>query len=110
MKRIILVFLALLIFTSGCYTVKLVAPPDQEMRLLPETEATTVKIQKRAIFLLYGLIPISNASTDEILKNYTDLKGIKAKTEFDIIDYVISALTSGLVVTKSIVIEGTTGK
>ncbi|MCX7757661.1 MAG: hypothetical protein N2166_05075 [candidate division WOR-3 bacterium] len=105
MKRAVLLVLTLVLFLTSCYTVKFVAPPDQNIQLLKETDIAPIKIQKRAVYLLYGLIPISNTSTEEILKGY-ELQGLKAKTEFDIIDWLVSTLTSGLVVTKSIVIEG----
>jgi hypothetical protein len=97
--------MATILFIISCYTIKFVAPPKQDIRLLTETENAPIKIQKRALFLIGGLIPLSNASTDEILAKY-DLEAIKAKTEFDIIDLIISYFTGGLLVSKTVIIEG----
>jgi len=105
MKKIIcLSILVCLLFTS-CVSIKFVAPPNQNIQLLSETQSTSFKVTKRAVFLIYGLIPIANTSTDDMLAKY-DLKNVKVTTEFDIIDFIISGITSGLVVTKSVIIEG----
>ncbi len=90
-------------------TVKVVAPPGKDINLLTEADATSFKMTRRAIFLIGGLIPIANNSTDDMIAKY-DLKDIRVTTEFDIIDWLISGITSGLVVTKSITIEGNAKK
>ncbi|MBS4015628.1 MAG: hypothetical protein KGZ86_04250 [Candidatus Latescibacteria bacterium] len=109
MKKLILVTLLACLVFAGCMTVKVVAPPGQDITLLTEAEATSFKMTKRAIFLLYGLIPISNNTTDDMLAKY-NLENVRVTTEFDIIDWLISGVTSGLVVTKSVTIEGNAKK
>jgi len=109
MKRTVgLMLLVCLLFVS-CMTVKVVAPPSSNIQLLSETQSTSFKMTKRAIFLIYGLIPIANNSTDEMLAKY-DVESVKVTTEFDIVDWLISGITGGLVVTKSIIIEGNAKK
>ena len=56
-------------------------------------------------YLIGGLIPISINSTDDMLAKY-NLESVKVTTEFDIVDWLISGITGGLVVTKSVIIEG----
>jgi predicted small secreted protein len=109
MKKLILVTLLACLVFAGCMTVKVVAPPGQDITLLTEAEASSFKITKRAIFLIGGLIPIANNSTDDMLAKY-DLENVRVTTEFDIIDWLISGITSGLVVTKSVTIEGNARK
>lgn len=103
-KTIICALLACLFFTS-CMTVKIVAPPGKNVQLISESENTTFKMTKRAIYLIGGLIPIANTSTDETISKY-NLENVRVTTEFDIIDWLISGITGGLVVTKSVIVEG----
>ncbi|MEO0083490.1 MAG: hypothetical protein ABIK33_03795 [candidate division WOR-3 bacterium] len=107
-KRLISVVLLLSLLFITCYTVKVVAPPGKNVQLLSESETTTFKTTKRAIYLIGGLIPIANTQTDETIAKY-ELQNVRVKTEFDIIDWLISGITGGLVVTKSVTIEGTPG-
>jgi hypothetical protein len=105
MKKVICLAIFVALLFTGCVSIKVVAPPNQNIQLLSETQPTSFRMTKRAIFLIGGLIPIANTSTDDMLAKY-DLKNVKITTEFDIIDFIISGITSGLVVTKSVIIEG----
>jgi hypothetical protein len=109
MKKSILLMLAVCLLFAGCMTVKIVAPPNQNIALLSETDASSFKMTKRAIFLIGGLIPLANNSTDDMLAKY-NLESVKVTTEFDIVDWLISGITGGLIVTKSVIIEGNAKK
>lgn len=109
MKRVVLFVIASCLLLTACMTVKVVAPVGQTITLISETDASSFKMTKRAIFLIGGLIPIANNSTDEMIAKY-NLENVRVTTEFDIIDWLISGITGGLVVTKSVIIEGSTKK
>lgn len=108
-KTIISVMLLVCLFFTSCMTVKIVAPPGKNVQLISESENTTFKTTTRAIYLIGGLIPISNTSTDATISKY-NLENVRVTTEFDIIDWLISGITGGLVVTKSVIVEGTPSK
>ncbi len=109
MKKVVLFVIASCLLLTACMTIKVVAPPNQEVMLMSETDASTFRMTRRAIFLIGGLIPIANNSTDDMIAKY-NLENVRVTTEFDIIDWLISGVTSGLVVTKSVTIEGNAKK
>lgn len=104
-KRVVLLALLACFLFMSCYTVKVVAPPRKDVTMLAETDAASFRMTKRFIYLIAGLIPISDISTEPLIAQY-NLESVKVETKFDIVDYFISAVTGGLVVTKSVTIEG----
>jgi len=94
----------------NCGTVLVNAPADKQVKLLSETDATTVKTTMRCWYLLYGLVPISGNSTDKIIAE-KGLTNVKVKTYYGVMDYIFGILLGGLTLsTRTVEIEGTTGK
>ncbi len=110
MKRLLcLIFLLCFLFT-GCATVSIVGPAGQKTTLLSEPDPTTFRTTKKVWYVLWGLVPITDNSTAEIIAHY-NLKDVKVRTQYDIIDWLISAVLGGLSLhTKTVIIEGNTGK
>lgn len=107
MKKVIGVVLVGAILL-GCATVKINAPAGESVTLISETETTTFKTTKRVWYVLWGLVPITNNSTDEMIKQY-NLKKVRVTTQFDIVDYLIAFFLGGLTIqTKTVIIEGST--
>ncbi|MGQ9534880.1 MAG: hypothetical protein ACUVTF_06575 [bacterium] len=92
----------------GCAPVMVNAPP-YETKLLSESDSAPGKTTLRCWYLLWGLVPISNNATDEIIaqKGY---KGVRAKVYHNIIDIVIDVIFGGIIYSQTVEIEGTTTK
>lgn len=106
MKHLIgLVFLGVFLFTS-CATISVVGPAGRKTTLLSEPEPTTYKTTVKVWYLLWGLVPITDNSTEEIIAKY-DLENVKVRTQYDIVDILVSAVLGGFSVhTKTMIIEG----
>jgi len=87
----------------------LINAPTQETKLLSEGDTAPGKTSLRCWYLLWGLVPISNNATAEIIasKGY---KGVRAKVHHNIVDICIDIIFGGLLYTQTVEIEGTTGK
>lgn len=104
MKKLITI-LILLNFIA-CYAVRYVAPPQKEVKLMSETDVGKVKLTKRVWYAVWGLVPITDNSTEDLISKY-NLKNVKAKTYFSFLDYLISVFTSYFtIVTLTIEVEG----
>ncbi|MEO0102842.1 MAG: hypothetical protein ABIK81_03980 [candidate division WOR-3 bacterium] len=106
MKRFMgLIFLTCFLFV-GCATVSIVSPAGRKTTLLSETDPTTYKTTKKVWYVLWGLVPITDNSTADIIAKY-NLENVKVKTQYDIIDYLISAILGGFSIqTKTVIVEG----
>jgi hypothetical protein len=104
MKKIVAI---ILIFSFiGCYAVRYVAPTGVQVKTMDELSPAKVKVQKRVWYALYGLIPITDNSTADLIQKY-NLKNVRATSKFTILDYIISAFTGGVtIVTLTIEVEG----
>lgn len=92
----------------GCAPVMINAPP-QETKLLSEGDFAPGKTSLRCWYLLWGLIPISDNATAEIIAQ-RGYKGIRAKVHHSILDILIDVIFVGILYTQTVEIEGTTGK
>ena len=104
MKKIIA---TILIFSFiGCYAVRYVAPAGKDVKMMDEMTPAKVKFQKRVWYALWGLIPLTDNSTADLIQKY-NLKNARATSKFTILDYIISAFTGYVtIVTLTIEVEG----
>ncbi|MEO0136726.1 MAG: hypothetical protein ABIL40_02235 [candidate division WOR-3 bacterium] len=110
MKVTIILLLLVALFITNCGTVIISAPPRDEIRLLPESESTTFKTKMKCWYVLWGLVPISNNSTAEIIAKH-QLKNVRAKTYYSFVDYLINmVLGSFSIYTNTTEIEGNVSK
>ena len=120
MKRILsLVLIGSIMLVAGCAAIRLEAPALDKpvsMSRKADTEKAhrTVRHfweEKRAVWLLYGAIPIYVPEVDEIVakesSGHDAVTNLAITTEFDIVDLLIIAITGGGIVhTRSVVVEG----
>jgi hypothetical protein len=78
--------------------------------LAAETEPTTLKTNKKVWYVLWGLVPITDNSTEDLIAKY-NLQNVKVKTQYDIVDFLISYFLGFLTIhTKTVIVEGNTAK
>lgn len=95
-----------LTMSSGCYSVRIAAPFDQEVSLANKGEILGVTEKKRNWYALWGLVPLGNHSTNQTIKEY-GFSRVRIETKISFLDYVISIFTSPFtIVTNTTIIEG----
>lgn len=93
-------------FILSCATVKINAPIGKEVTLLSETDSATFKTTKKVWYLLWGLVPVTDNSTETTIAQY-NLKNVRVTTQYDVIDYVVSFFLGWLTIhSKTVIIEG----
>ena len=107
MKRILLtvVLAAIMLSALSCATVMVTAPPSSDVRLLAEIAPAPSKITYKNWYFLWGLVPLSNNNTADVIAKH-QFKEVRVKTYTGIIDWIISYVTSGIVWTNTVEIEG----
>ena len=119
MKRILpLLLIGSVLIVSGCATLRLEAPALDKpisMSRKADTEKahSTVRHfweEKRAVWLLFGAIPVYVPEVDEIVakeaSGHDGVTNLSITTELGVLDIIITALTSGIVYTRSVLVEG----
>lgn len=105
MQRVIICVCCLLVF-SGCFTAKMVAPTNSEIKTLTETDATTFKKDVKIWFALWGLVPISENNSSRIIQE-NNLDEVRITTKFKFVDYLIAIFTGiASIVPMTMQIEG----
>ncbi len=105
MRKLIVVAL-LAAFSMGCYTMKAVAPAGQKLSTLAETDGATFKKNVRVWYALWGLAPITNNSSAQVIQEY-NLKNVRITTKHTFMDGFISVFTGvATIVPATMVIEG----
>jgi hypothetical protein len=104
--RVIALASLMMLCLSGCYSVKMVAPPGKNITLAPETEQLPYKTQKRNWYILFGLIPLNDNTTRQVI-DQNNLYKVRVESKHTFLDYVISAFTGFVTVTtNTTIIEG----
>lgn len=104
--RKLIVVAVLATFAMGCYTMKAVGPAGRQLTTLAETDEATFKKNIRVWYALWGLVPISNNSSAQVIQK-NDLKNVRITTKHTFEDGLIGLIT-GLVtiMPMTMVIEG----
>ena len=84
----LIVLLAVTMSIAGCYTIRI----GGKSELAPSTEEGTKIAHKRCWYILYGLVPISDNSTDPIIPE--TVKKVRVETKYKVSDFVINFFTS----------------
>ena len=91
------------LFLSSCLTTEVSAPAGQKVTLASDGAFCKEKIRKRVWFALWGVYPISQNKTSELLKGIKE--PVKIKTYFSWLDVVIALFTGGFsIVPKTVAI------
>ena len=102
MKRKKLVSLVLLvavtISVAGCFTIRV----GGKAELAPSTEEGTKIAHKRCWYALWGLVPISDNSTDPIIP--ATARKVRVETKYTVSDFLINIFT-GLVTIETFTVE-----
>jgi len=73
---------------------------------MDEMAPAKVKVEKRVWYALWGLIPITDNSTADLIQKY-NLKNVRAESKMTILDFIISAFTSYItIVALTVEVEG----
>jgi hypothetical protein len=107
MKRVlpIVVLAAIMLSALNCATVLVTAPPGSNVKLLEEIAPAPSKIMYKNWYFLFGLVPISDNSTADVIAKH-QFKEVRVKTYQGPVDWLISYVTSGIIWTNTVEIEG----
>nr|BCX01411.1 MAG: hypothetical protein KatS3mg041_1457 [Bacteroidota bacterium] len=90
----------ILFLASGCYTMQYVIPPERDPA---EYEIVrSFQYQRKAHFLVYGLVPIGPPQAENIIRdevrryNGVAATNIMIMSQLTIVDWLISTLTGGI--------------
>ena len=78
----------LLMIISGCYTVKIEAPPGSVIKILPSMQSAPPVMKYRVWYAFWGSVPLSEVSTAPKLQG-KKLSAVAIKTEFEFVDFVV---------------------
>ncbi|MCA9740417.1 MAG: hypothetical protein H6695_18565 [Deferribacteres bacterium] len=108
MRRVVICFICATLMLSGCYSAKMVAPSDSDVKVLTETDNTEFKKEIRLWYVLFGAVPINEPTSAEIIEKY-QLTEVRVTTKHKFLDYLIGAFTGiASIVPMTMVIEGNT--
>lgn len=95
-----------LLASAGCTTLRIEAPEGQTIQLQSQADIRPVVSKSKAWFALWGLVPLTDVSTANIVKNM-NLKEMSCITYFGLDDVLISAILSTVtVICESVEIHG----
>ena len=105
---IMLMTLPLAAGTWGCFTTHIVAPPESGNYVLGTSEQQTVtKVKSRSWYMFWGLLPVSDHSSGEVIKRLpAGYRIVKLHASLDAASFFVALFTVGLVSSSVIVVEG----
>jgi hypothetical protein len=113
MRRVIqhlLILSSAVLFLTGCGTVNFDVPKGQRVKLLTEDDPTTVRVEKKVWYALWGDKPLSENHTAPFIEEY-HLTEVKMMTQQDWVDTIINLVVSPLSFSRrTVVIEGNPAK
>ena len=84
---------ATLLLVPGCGTVEFEAPPGRKVRLLRVDETTTVSVERKVWYALWGSEALGDNSTASMIEE-NGLSEVRMATDQDLLDSILSAFTS----------------
>ncbi len=96
----------------GCATLTLDSNLDKPVSMTKGrgTQVKTFVMQKQAIWLFWGLIPISVPKVDDVVgaevSGHAGVQNLKIKTEYTLLNWFLGAVTQGVIYSQTITIEG----
>jgi predicted small secreted protein len=94
----LIVLLAVSMSVAGCFTIRV----GGKAELAPSTEEGTKVAHKRCWYALWGLVPISDNSTDPTIP--ATVKKVRVETKFTVTDFLINIFT-GIVTIETYTVE-----
>lgn len=109
MKKAILLIsiFCMCLMVSGCYSVRMLSDREEPIIIARRTENLPYKETYKVWYALWGLVPISDNTTDKILAT-TKLKRVRINSKQTFVDVLISIVLGGSfsIETWTIEIEG----
>lgn len=94
----LILLVAVTMCLAGCFTIKI----GGKTELATSTEEGTKIAQKRCWYAIWGLVPISDNSTDSLIP--PTAKKVRVETKYKVSDFLINILT-GLVTIETFSVE-----
>jgi hypothetical protein len=114
MKIFIIVFSLFILFAFvGCATLPLDSSLQKpvSMTQMKNAQGNQFAVTKQALWLFWGLVPISVPKVDEVVgpavADHEGVQNLKITTEYTILNVIISAITSGVLYSQTVTIQGT---
>jgi hypothetical protein len=114
MRRLLVITLATMILLglTGCAALRFESTltKDVSMTQTSYSYSRDFYVQRRALWLFWGIIPLSTPEVDEVVGSQISgserVQNLKITTKYTLLDFLISGLTSGIVTSRKVVIEG----
>ncbi|MDR0308174.1 MAG: hypothetical protein LBI42_15275 [Chitinispirillales bacterium] len=91
---------------TGCYSVKMNANPNDEIKLISAGANASFKHTQRQWFALWGLVPLTEDGVQKTISN-SGLTEVRVSTKYTVVDAFISGVLSIITVgTRTVVLEG----
>ncbi len=94
----LILLLALTMSVAGCFTIRI----GGKAELALSTEEGTKIAEKRCWYVLWGLVPISDNSTDSLIPG--TVKKVRVETKYNVSDFLINMFT-GIVTIETFSVE-----
>jgi hypothetical protein len=93
---------------TGCYRVKINAPPQSGAYVLGTGEQMAfTKVKSRCWYVFWGLLPVSdNESAEVIRKLPKGTRIVRVRMSLDSVSFFVSLFTLGIVGSSVIIVEG----
>lgn len=108
----ILVLFTVLAFV-GCATLPMESKLQKPVSMTKVTESQNQQfaVTKQALWLFWGAIPINIPTVDEVVgpmvADHEGVQDLKITTEYGFINFLISAVTSGVLLSATVTVQGT---
>jgi hypothetical protein len=114
MRRLLVITLATMILLglTGCAALRFESTltKDVSMTQTSYSYSRDFYVQRRALWLFWGIVPLSTPEVDEVVGGQISgserVQNLKITTKYTLLDFLISGLTSGIVTSRKVVIEG----
>jgi len=112
--KIFLIPVALILVVAfvGCATLPMESSLQKpvSMTKMKDVQGTDFIVTKQALWLFWGAIPLSVPKVDEVVgpmvADHTGVQNMKITTEYTFLNYLISAITQGVVFSQTVTIQG----
>ena len=114
MRKIVLsvVVLTFIIIFAGCATLPLESNLDKSVNMADgkNAQVKTFVSNNKAIWIFWGLAPLSLPTIDGVVlpqvSGHTGVQNLKITTESGFIDHVVTILTQGILMMRTVRVEG----
>jgi hypothetical protein len=105
-RTLLFAALAVVLFAAlpGCATLYVDAPAGRDVKLLARETPPSTVFSTKAWYFLWGLVPADIGTAEHI--SQLRLDGVRVKTQMSFVDGLITYLTGGIVMPRTVIIEG----